>query len=85
MDLNNVLLMSTVFMLLSVAFMSMVKHVSFLGLLMVLLGFNMGCIDNVANLAIIKLHSRNVSPYIQVTIINKRTQFNMNNHFLGVW
>lgn len=65
--MNNVLLMSTVLMLFSVAFMSIVKHVSFLGVLMVVLGFNMGCIDNVANLAIIRLHSRNVSPYIQVT------------------
>lgn len=65
--MNNVLLMSTVLMLFSVALMSIVKHVSFLGVLMVVLGFNMGCIDNVANLAIIRLHSRNVSPYIQVT------------------
>jgi hypothetical protein len=49
-----------------VALMPLAKHVIFLGLVMIVLGFNMGCIDNIANLAILKLHSNNVSPFIQV-------------------
>ena len=51
---------------LSVTLMPLAKNVTFLGLVMAFLGFNMGCIDNIANLAILKLHSNNVSPYIQV-------------------
>jgi hypothetical protein len=52
-------------MSLCVAFMPISKNFLFLALVMILLGFNMGCVDNVANLAIMKLHSNNVSPYIQ--------------------
>lgn len=50
-----------------VALMPLAKHVIFLGLVMIVLGFSMGCIDNIANLAILKLHSNNVSPFIQVS------------------
>lgn len=50
---------------LCVAFMPVSKNILFLALVMIFLGFNMGCVDNIANLAILKLHSNNVSPYIQ--------------------
>jgi hypothetical protein len=56
-----------------VSLMPFAKHASFLGLVMTILGFNMGCIDNVANLAILKLHSNNVSPYIQVNMAYTHT------------
>ena len=52
-----------------VALMPLSKHIMVLGIVMSFLGFNMGCIDNIANLAIMKLHSTNVSPYIQVFTI----------------
>ena len=61
----NFLLVCTLLMSLCVAFMPISKNFLFLALVMILLGFNMGCVDNVANLAIMKLHSNNVSPYIQ--------------------
>lgn len=61
----NLLLVCTLLMPLCVALMPMSKNILFLALVMILLGFNMGCVDNVANLAIMKLHSNNVSPYIQ--------------------
>ncbi len=48
-----------------VALMPLSKHIVVLGMVMSFLGFNMGCIDNIANLGILKLHSTNVSPYIQ--------------------
>lgn len=62
------LLISTICMPICVALMPLSKHISILGFVMSFLGFNMGCIDNIANLAILKLHSNNVSPYIQVNI-----------------
>lgn len=49
-----------------VLFMPFANSLFFLGLLMTILGFNLGCVDNIANLAIIKLHVGNVSPFIQV-------------------
>lgn len=61
----NFLLVCTLLMPICVAFMPVSKNILFLALVMILLGFNMGCVDNVANLAIMKLHSNNVSPYIQ--------------------
>lgn len=56
----------TLIMPLCVAFMPFSRNILFLGLVMILLGFNLGCVDNIANLAILKLHSNNVAPYIQV-------------------
>ncbi len=62
----GMLFVSTLVMPLCVAFMPVSSNILFLALVMILLGFNMGCVDNIANLAIMKLHSNNVSPYIQV-------------------
>lgn len=49
-----------------VALMAEARHIMFLGFIMAILGFNMGCIDNVGNLSILKLYGSNVSPFIQV-------------------
>lgn len=49
-----------------VALMPIATHIFLLGIIMGFLGFNMGCIDNVGNLSILKLHGNNVSPFIQV-------------------
>ena len=65
----NFLLICTLLMPCCVALMPFSKNIFFLALVMVLLGFNMGCVDNIANLAILKLHSNNVSPYIQVKML----------------
>lgn len=61
----NFLLICALLMPAFVALMALSKSIFFLGLVMIFLGFNMGCIDNVCNLGIMKLHSSNVSPYLQ--------------------
>lgn len=50
----------------SVSLMPIANEIFLLGLVMAFLGFNMGVVDNTANLAILKLHSTNVSPFMQV-------------------
>lgn len=62
----NFLLICALLMPAFVALMALAnKSIYLLGLVMILLGFNMGCIDNVCNLGIMKLHSSNVSSYLQ--------------------
>ncbi|CAF0884729.1 unnamed protein product [Brachionus calyciflorus] len=65
LEVNDVLMISTLLMPVCVSLIPFSKQIFFLGLIMIMLGFNMGCIDNIANLAILKLHSNNVSPFIQ--------------------
>ncbi|RNA39544.1 Major facilitator superfamily domain-containing 4 [Brachionus plicatilis] len=64
-EMNDLLMISSLIMPICVSLMPFTKNIVFLGLLMIVLGFNMGCIDNIANLAILKLHGANVSPFMQ--------------------
>jgi hypothetical protein len=63
-------MMCTFVLPLCVAFMPVTNDIYVLGTLMAILGLNMGCIDNLGNLAILKLHGKpNVSPFIQVAVM----------------
>ncbi len=71
----GLLLVSVLLMPACVAFMPISRNILFLALVMIVLGFNMGCVDNIANLGIMKLHSNNVSPYIQVMFLVIYSEF----------
>jgi hypothetical protein len=61
----NFMLVCTILMPIFVALMPISKNILFLAVVMIALGFNMGSVDNVANLGIMKLHNDNVSCYLQ--------------------
>ena len=63
---NNLLIICSGLLPIFVSLIPFPSRLYLLGIIMSLVGLNMGCIDNIGNLSIIKLHGLNVSPFIQV-------------------
>ena len=66
---NSILIICTILLPIFVSLIPFPTHLYLLGLVMSLVGLNMGMIDNVGNISMIKLHGLLVAPFIQVKII----------------
>lgn len=62
------LLVSTVLVPLSIFLLPFCKVVEALGVVLALMGINMGCIDCLANLQVIRLYGNYVAPFLQVRV-----------------
>jgi hypothetical protein len=63
---NSILIICSILLPIFVSFIPFPTHLYLLGVVMSFVGLNMGMIDNVGNLSMIKLHGVLVAPFIQV-------------------
>lgn len=68
-DSNLVLLVATSLIPVAMFVVSFCKVLAGLGIVLAIMGLNMGCIDCLANLQMIQLYGQSVSPFLQVSII----------------